>query len=135
MDFTFSAPRGNPAGAVRKCVNQGIKPRYRVKPPDKRGEVRKDRRTLLCEAGVARGWSGVTGAIGSWDVGMSKLLIALGLILVAVGLVWMLGERLGLGRLPGDIVIEREGTRIHIPITTSIIVSIALSLLLWFFNR
>ncbi len=40
---------------------------------------------------------------------MSKLLIALGLILLAVGLVWMLGERLGLGRLPGDIVIEREG--------------------------
>jgi hypothetical protein len=66
---------------------------------------------------------------------MSKLLIALGLILVAVGLVWMLGERLGLGRLPGDIVIEREGMRIYIPITTSIIISIALSLLLWFFNR
>jgi len=70
--------------------------------------------------------------LGAW---MSKLLIALGLILVAAGLVWMLGERLGLGRLPGDIVIEREGTRIYIPITTSIIVSIALSLLLWFFNR
>jgi hypothetical protein len=47
----------------------------------------------------------------------------------------MLGERLGLGRLPGDIVIEREGTRIYIPIATSIIISIALSLLLWIFNR
>jgi hypothetical protein len=66
---------------------------------------------------------------------MSKLLIAIGLILVAIGLVWMLGERLGLGRLPGDIVIEREGMRIYIPIATSIIISIALSLLLWFFNR
>jgi hypothetical protein len=66
---------------------------------------------------------------------MSKLLIVIGLILVAIGLVWMLGERLGLGRLPGDIVIEREGMRIYIPIATSIIVSIALSLLLWFFSR
>jgi Protein of unknown function (DUF2905) len=72
---------------------------------------------------------------GNRGVGMSKLLIALGLILVAVGLVWTLGERLGLGRLPGDIVIEREGMRIYLPITTSIIVSIALSLLLWLFNR
>jgi hypothetical protein len=66
---------------------------------------------------------------------MSKLLIAIGLILVAIGLLWMLGERLGLGRLPGDIVIEREGMRIYIPIATSIIVSVALSLLLWLFNR
>jgi hypothetical protein len=66
---------------------------------------------------------------------MSKLLIAIGLILVAIGLVWMLGERLGLGRLPGDFVIEREGMRIYIPIATSIVISIALGLLLWFFNR
>ena len=51
---------------------------------------------------------------------MSKLLIIIGLLLVAVGIVWMLGERIGLGRLPGDIVIEREGTRIYIPIATSL---------------
>jgi hypothetical protein len=78
-----------------------------------------------------------TGAMRSvhWSAGMSKVLIGLGLVLVAVGLLWMLGERLGLGRLPGDIVIEREGMRIYIPIATSIIISIALSLLLWFFNR
>jgi len=66
---------------------------------------------------------------------MPKLLIAIGLILLAIGLLWMLGERLGLGRLPGDIVIEREGMRIYIPIATSIIISVALSLLLWLFNR
>jgi hypothetical protein len=66
---------------------------------------------------------------------MAKLLIAIGLLLVVLGLVWLVGERLGLGRLPGDIVIERGGTRIYIPIATSIIVSIALSLLFWFFNR
>ena len=66
---------------------------------------------------------------------MAKLLIAIGLLLVVLGLVWLVGERLGLGRLPGDIVIERGETRIYIPIATSIIVSIALSLLIWFFNR
>lgn len=66
---------------------------------------------------------------------MAKLLIAAGLILVAVGLVWLVGERLGLGRLPGDIVIEREGTRIYIPLATSLIVSVVLSLVLWFFSR
>jgi hypothetical protein len=66
---------------------------------------------------------------------MSKLLIAIGLVLVAVGLLWMLGERLGLGRLPGDFTIEREGMRIYIPIATSIVISVALSLLLWLFNR
>jgi Protein of unknown function (DUF2905) len=66
---------------------------------------------------------------------MAKLLIATGLVLVVLGLVWLVGERLGLGRLPGDIVIERGGMRIYIPIATSIVVSIALSLLFWFFNR
>jgi hypothetical protein len=66
---------------------------------------------------------------------MAKLLIAIGLVLVAVGLVWLVGERLGLGRLPGDIVIEREGTRIYVPLATSLIVSVVLSLALWFLSR
>jgi hypothetical protein len=66
---------------------------------------------------------------------LSKLLILLGLALLAVGILWMLGERMGLGRLPGDIVIEREGTRIYIPIATSLIISVVLSLLLWLFSR
>lgn len=67
---------------------------------------------------------------------MGKVLIIAGVILVAVGVVWMLGERMGLGRLPGDILIEREGTRIYIPITTSLLISAVLSLVLWlFFSR
>jgi len=44
-------------------------------------------------------------------------------------------ERLGLGRLPGDIVIEREGMRIYIPLATCPIVSFLASLVLWFFGR
>ena len=66
---------------------------------------------------------------------MGKALIFLGLALVVLGLVWLAGERLGLGRLPGDIVIEREGMRIYIPLMTCLIVSVGLSLLLWLFNR
>jgi len=66
---------------------------------------------------------------------LGKLLIIAGLVLVAVGVVWMLGERLGLGRLPGDILIERAGTRIYIPITTSLLISAVLSLVLWLLSR
>jgi hypothetical protein len=62
-------------------------------------------------------------------------LIIAGLVLMAVGVVWMLGERLGLGRLPGDILIEREGTRIYIPVTTSLLISAVLSLVLWLLSR
>ena len=61
---------------------------------------------------------------------MGKALIFLGLALVVLGLVWLAGERLGLGRLQGDIAIEREGMRIYIPLMTCLIVSVGLSLLL-----
>jgi hypothetical protein len=66
---------------------------------------------------------------------MAKVLIVIGLALVVVGLIWLAGERLGLGRLPGDIVIEREGFRLYIPLMTALIVSVVLSLLLWLFSR
>jgi hypothetical protein len=66
---------------------------------------------------------------------MAKILIVTGIVLVAIGLAWTVGERLGLGRLPGDIVIERDGMRIYLPITTSLVISVVLSLMLWLFNR
>lgn len=66
---------------------------------------------------------------------MAKVLILIGLALVVVGLIWMVGERLGLGRLPGDIVVERENFRLYIPLMTSLLVSVVLSLLLWLFSR
>jgi hypothetical protein len=66
---------------------------------------------------------------------LPKTLIILGVVLVAIGLAWLIGERLGLGRLPGDIVIERDGFRLYIPIATSIIISIVLSLVLWLLSR
>jgi hypothetical protein len=66
---------------------------------------------------------------------MAKILIVTGIVLVAIGLAWTVGERVGLGRLPGDIVIERGGMRIYLPITTSLVISVVLSFALWLFNR
>ncbi|WP_274423171.1 DUF2905 domain-containing protein [Chelativorans sp. YIM 93263] len=66
---------------------------------------------------------------------MSRFLIVLGLILVAVGILWPLIQRTGLGRLPGDLVLGRENFRVYIPITTSIIVSVVLTVVLWLLNR
>lgn len=66
---------------------------------------------------------------------MPKVLIIIGTILIAVGLAWLAGERLGLGRLPGDFVFERGNMRIYIPVMTSLIISIVLSLLFWLIGR
>jgi hypothetical protein len=59
---------------------------------------------------------------------IGRLLIVAGVVLVLAGLLWPYLGKLGLGRLPGDIVIEREGFRLYIPITTSIIISAVLTL-------
>lgn len=66
---------------------------------------------------------------------MPKLLIILGVILIAVGVAWLIGERLGLGRLPGDILIERGNFKLYIPVMTSVVISVVLSLVLWLINR
>ena len=66
---------------------------------------------------------------------MSRLLIIFGIVLIAIGALWPVIAKLGLGRLPGDIVIERENFRLYIPLMTSLIVSIVLSLVLWLISR
>ncbi|GBD42638.1 hypothetical protein HRbin40_00092 [bacterium HR40] len=70
---------------------------------------------------------------------MSKFLILLGILLILAGVLWSFLGKLGLGRLPGDVLIERDGVQIYIPIATSILVSIVLSLVLsilfWLTNR
>lgn len=66
---------------------------------------------------------------------MQKILIIIGVILLLVGLLWPWIQKLGLGRLPGDIAIEREGFSFFFPLTTSIIISLVLSLLFWLFMR
>lgn len=64
-----------------------------------------------------------------------RLLITLGITLVVVGLLWPWLTKLGLGRLPGDIVVEREHSRFYFPLTTSLLISLILSLLFWLFRK
>jgi hypothetical protein len=59
---------------------------------------------------------------------MARFLIIAGVALIVLGLLWGPLSRLGLGRLPGDIVIERENLTLYIPVTSAILVSVALSL-------
>jgi hypothetical protein len=66
---------------------------------------------------------------------MSRTLIIVGLAIAAVGFLWPWISRLGLGRLPGDILIQREGFTFYAPITTGILVSVILSLVLWLLSR
>lgn len=66
---------------------------------------------------------------------MSRLLIVVGLTLVVAGLLWPLLARLGLGRLPGDIVVRREGFTFYFPLVTSLLVSLVLTLVLWLLRR
>jgi hypothetical protein len=66
---------------------------------------------------------------------MQRWLIVFGIVLVVAGLLWPWLGRIGLGRLPGDIVIERENFRLYIPLGTSLLISAVLSLILWLINR
>ena len=66
-----------------------------------------------------------------------KLIILIGVIIIVLGIiVWFADDKLRwLGRLPGDIRIERQDVRFYFPITTMILISAVLSLILWLINR
>jgi Protein of unknown function (DUF2905) len=66
---------------------------------------------------------------------MSRTLIIVGLAIAAVGLIWPWVTKLGLGRLPGDIYIQRDNFTFYAPITTGILISVVLSLILWLLSR
>ena len=66
---------------------------------------------------------------------VQQVLIAFGLILVALGILWPFISKLGLGSLPGDIIIERENFRFYLPLTTSLLISLVLSLVYWLFHK
>lgn len=66
---------------------------------------------------------------------IAKLLIIGGVVLIVIGLLWQVGGRfLPLGRLPGDIVVEKENVRFYFPIVTCIVISIVLSLGMYLFR-
>jgi len=66
---------------------------------------------------------------------MQRFLIGLGLVILLTGVAWPALNRIGIGRLPGDIMIQRGNTSFYFPIVTCILISIVLSALLWLFNR
>ena len=66
---------------------------------------------------------------------IQRILIIAGIALVLVGFFWPWLGRIGLGRLPGDIVVEREGFRLYIPITTSLLISAVLTLGFWLIRK
>jgi hypothetical protein len=66
---------------------------------------------------------------------MQRFLIVVGAVLVAVGLAWPLLRRLGFGHLPGDFSYRGPHLSFYFPLTTSIIVSIVLTLILWLLSR
>lgn len=66
---------------------------------------------------------------------MRRTLITAGLLIVVLGLLWPWIAKLGLGRLPGDLVIDKPGFKLFAPFTTMIVVSVILSLIVWLFRR
>ena len=66
---------------------------------------------------------------------LGRALIGLGVLLVVLGVVLSVAPTLPLGRLPGDLRIERPGLRVYLPITTSLLASAVLSLALWLFSK
>ncbi len=66
---------------------------------------------------------------------MQRILITVGLLIALVGLLWPWISKLGLGRLPGDLIIDKPGFKLFAPFTTMIIVSVVVSLIIWLLRR
>jgi hypothetical protein len=66
---------------------------------------------------------------------MRNILIVIGIVFIAVGILWPFIGKLPLGRLPGDIVIDRPNMKIYIPITTMVLISVILSILIAIFKK
>ena len=66
---------------------------------------------------------------------MNRILVVLGVVLIVLGLVWPWVRRLPLFKLPGDIVIERPGFQFFFPLTTMLLVSLAISIIAWILRR
>jgi Protein of unknown function (DUF2905) len=66
---------------------------------------------------------------------MSRWLILVGTGLILLGVLWPWLSRLGLGRLPGDIHVQRDGFDFFFPVTTGLLISAVVTLILWFLRR
>ena len=65
----------------------------------------------------------------------ARLLITVGVVLIAIGVLLPWLSKIGLGRLPGDLAIRRDGFQLYFPITTCIVLSAVASLVLWLLRR
>lgn len=66
---------------------------------------------------------------------MQKTLIIIGALIFAVGLLWPWLGKIPLGRLPGDILIDKPGLKVYIPVTSMVLVSIVVSIIFWLFRK
>ena len=66
---------------------------------------------------------------------MNKILVFIGIVIIAVGLLWPVISKMPFGKLPGDIAIKKEGFQLYFPITTMIIISLVLSVIFWLFKK
>lgn len=66
---------------------------------------------------------------------IARLLIVLGLTILVIGLLWPYLSRIGFGRLPGDIVIERDNVTLYFPLVTCLLLSLLFSLVYWVASR
>jgi len=66
---------------------------------------------------------------------LQRILIIIGIIILLAGLLWPWIVKLPIGKLPGDIFIDKPNFKVYIPITTMIIISLLLTLILWLFRK
>ncbi|MEW6409615.1 MAG: DUF2905 domain-containing protein [Nitrospirota bacterium] len=68
--------------------------------------------------------------------GLGKILVIIGMVIVAIGVFFILFNKIPwFGKLPGDIIVQKKNFTFYFPITTSIIISVIITLLLWIFLR
>lgn len=75
------------------------------------------------------------GYAGATNVMIQKTLIIIGVLFILVGLLYPFLKDLGLGKLPGDIIVKKENSTFYFPIVTCIVVSVVISLILMFFRK
>ena len=66
---------------------------------------------------------------------MQKYLIYLGIVLIVIGFAWPWISKLPIGHLPGDIIIDKPNFKVYIPLASMFLLSLLLSLIMWFFRK
>jgi hypothetical protein len=94
--------------------------------------IRRDLTSIMATAGV---FPNSNQNFARLDPAMARFLVVLGLVILLVGLLWPYLARIGLGRPPGDFVIQRDNVTFYFPLMTCLLLSALFSLILWVVNR